>query len=155
PYDQFVRLQLAGDRMQPGDFFATSATGFVVAGPFPGQTTAKTLQPIRYDHLDDMISTTASAMLGLTVACARCHDHKFDPIPTKDYYRLVAALGRTDSADLKLDPNPAGYRRARAEFDIAHAPLLAARDRFVREELPTRLAKWVKSEQATKSETPW
>ena len=47
---------------------------------------------IRYDELDDMVSTTASAFLGLTLACARCHDHKFDPLPTRDYYRMVAAF---------------------------------------------------------------
>src|SRR6185295_7556307 len=63
PYDQLVRWQLAGDALLPNDFLATSATSFVVAGPYPGQTTAKTLEPIRYDHLDDMLSTTGSALL--------------------------------------------------------------------------------------------
>src|SRR6185295_2332347 len=57
PYDQFIRLQLAGDKMIPGDYMAGSASGFLVAGPYPGQTTAKTLEPIRYDQLDDMVST--------------------------------------------------------------------------------------------------
>ncbi|HKI31637.1 MAG TPA: PSD1 and planctomycete cytochrome C domain-containing protein [Gemmataceae bacterium] len=155
PYDQFVRWQLAGDGLLPNDFLATSATGFVVAGPYPGQTTAKTLEPIRYDHLDDMLSTAGSALLGLTLGCARCHDHKFDPIPTRDYYRLLAAFGRTDSADLKLDPEPEVYRRAKAEFDAAHAPLVAAREKFEKEVLPARFEAWRRTEMVKASDTPW
>ena len=86
---------------------AIAATGFLVAGSYPGQTTAKTLALIRYDHLDDMVSTLGTSMLGLSLGCARCHEHKYDPIPQEDYYRLVAALGRTDSANLKVNTDPA------------------------------------------------
>jgi len=68
PYDEFVRLQVAGDHLKPDDLLSTAATGFLVAGPFPGQTTAKTIEPIRYDHLDDMVATLGTAMLGLSVA---------------------------------------------------------------------------------------
>ena len=128
PYDQFIRLQLAGDRLHPADYQAVSATGFLVAGPFPGQITAKTRELIRYDHLDDMLATIGSSLLGLTLGHARCHDHKFDPIPQKDYYRLLASLSRTDSTNAKIDPNPEIYRKAKEVFDQAHAPLLAARD---------------------------
>ena len=67
PFDEFVRLQVAGDQLKPGDLSATAATGFLVAGPFPGQTTAKTNEPIRYDHLDDMVSTLGTSLLGLSV----------------------------------------------------------------------------------------
>jgi hypothetical protein len=155
PYDQFVRLQLAGDQLAPGDYLATSATGFVVAGPFPGQTTAKTLEPIRYDHLDDMLCTTGSAFLGLTIGCARCHDHKYDPLPQRDYYRLLAAFARTDSAVLQLDPHPEVYRKEKAEFDKAHAPFLAARGRFDREELPGRFEHWARTEMAGPAAAPW
>src|SRR5262249_25170943 len=143
------------DKLLPNDFLATSATGFVVAGPYPGQTTAKTLEPIRYDHLDDMLSTTGSALLGLTLGCARCHDHKFDPIPAKDYYRLLAAFARTDSANLNLDPQPEIYRKAKAEFDAAHAPLVAAREKFAKEELPGRFEAWRRDELAKIAEAPW
>jgi len=142
PFDEFVRLQLAGDHLKPGDFSAASATGFVVAGPYPGQTTAKTLEPIRYDHLDDMVSTMGTAMLGLSLGCARCHAHKYDPIPQEDYYRLVAVMGRTDSTQAKLDPKPEIYLKAKAEYDQAHAPFVAARDRFVKEQLPARAKQW-------------
>jgi hypothetical protein len=142
PYDEFVRLQIAGDHLKPDDLRSVSATGFLVAGPYPGQVTAKTLALIRYNHLDDMVSTLGSAMLGLSIGCARCHDHKYDPIPQQDYYRLVAALGRTDSMDRKLDPNPEIYRKAKEAFDREIASFKAARDQFDRDELPKRLASW-------------
>ncbi|MEJ6580011.1 MAG: DUF1549 domain-containing protein, partial [Akkermansiaceae bacterium] len=73
PYDEFLRLQVAGDLIKPGDYNATSATGFLVAGPYPGQVTAKTVEPIRYDQLDDMVATLGSSVLGMTIGCARCH----------------------------------------------------------------------------------
>ncbi|HXJ73023.1 MAG TPA: DUF1549 domain-containing protein, partial [Candidatus Dormibacteraeota bacterium] len=88
PYDQFVRWQLAGDEFDPDNALALAATGFLGAGVFPTQITANEVERTRYDALDDMLSTTGSALLGLSIGCARCHDHKFDPIPTKDYYRL-------------------------------------------------------------------
>lgn len=141
PFDQFVRLQVAGDHLLPNDFLATSATGFLVAGPYPGQTTSKTLALIRYNHLDDMLATLGSSVLGLSVGCARCHAHKYDPIPQEDYYRLLACLGRTDSADLKIDPNPGPYLQAKAAFDKAHAPFLATRDKFEKEALSGRIEK--------------
>ena len=149
PYDEFVRLQLAGDHLKPDDLTAAAATGFLVAGPYPGQTTAKTLEPIRYDHLDDMISTVGTGLLGLSLGCARCHEHKYDPIPQQDYYHLLANLARTDSmTQYKLDPNPEVYRRAKSVFDKAHAPLLAARAKFEKDELPGRLTKWLAAEKA-------
>jgi len=153
PYTEFVRQQIAGDHLNPGDFLANSATGFLVAGPYPGQTTAKTLDTIRSNHLDDMVSTLGSSMLGLSVGCARCHDHKYDPIPQNDYYRLVAALGRTDSMDRKLDQNPEVYLKAKAAFDLVMNPLKAAKEKFQQNELPTRLELlWEKQQNETPSE---
>jgi hypothetical protein len=152
PFDEFVRLQVAGDHLKSGDLRATAATGFLVAGPFPGQTTAKTLLPIRYDHLDDMATTLASSLLGLTFGCARCHDHKYDPIAQRDYYRLLACLGRTDSAEVKFPVEGAAavYQKAKAEFDRVHAPLVAARDKFEKEELPGRLSAWLEANKTAK-----
>jgi hypothetical protein len=141
PYDEFVRLQIAGDHLHPGDVRATAATGFLVAGPYPGQTTAKTAEPIRYDHLDDMLSTFGSAFLGLSLGCARCHDHKFDPIPQRDYYALLACLARTDSADLKIDPDRETTKRLKEAYDRVHAPLVEVRDRFEQEH-PERRRRW-------------
>lgn len=142
PFDEFVRLQIAGDHLYPGELDATAATGFLVAGPYPGQTTAKTLEPIRYDHLDDMISTLGTSLLGLSLGCARCHEHKYDPIPQSDYYHLIACLARTDSARTAIEIERETYAAAKVAFEQAHAPLVAARDKFVKEELPGRLQKW-------------
>ena len=94
PYNEFVRMQLAGDKLQPG-YVGASATGFLVAGPYPGQITAKTVERIRYDQLDDMLMTVGGSMLGLTLGCVRCHDHKYDPLPQQDYYALAATLATT------------------------------------------------------------
>ncbi len=146
-FDQFIRWQIAGDHLVPGDLQAIAATGFLVAGSYPGQTTAKTLALIRYDHLDDMVSTLGTSMLGLSLGCARCHEHKYDPIPQEDYYRLLANLGRTDSANVKVNTDPATYRAAKAAFDQAHAPLVKARDDFEKMELPQRMQTWWQAHQ--------
>jgi cytochrome c553 len=87
PYDQFVREQIAGDASGEN-----AATGFLVAGPWDqvkSPDPALTAQQ-RADELHDMVAVTSTAFLGLTVGCARCHDHKFDPISQVDYYRMVA-----------------------------------------------------------------
>ncbi len=142
PYDQFVRWQLAGDEIEPENPLAMMATGFLGAGVFPTQITANEVERTRYDALDDMASTTSSAMLGLSVGCARCHDHKFDPIPQADYYRFLATFTTTVRGNLELNLDPAPYKAAKAAFDAEHAPLVAAREKFEREQLPARLAEW-------------
>jgi hypothetical protein len=155
PHDQFVRWQLAGDKLVPGDYLAGAATGFLVAGPYPGQTTSKTIERIRYDQLDDMVATMGSAMLGLTLGCVRCHEHKYDPIPQQDYYRLIAALGRTASTDLKLDPNPEVYRKAKARFDVDHAALVKKLTHYEKDAFPAVLAKWRQMERPKLPDAPW
>lgn len=87
PYDQFVREQIAGDEMEPYRRDAVIATGFQRLGVCDDEPDDRRMA--EYDELDDVLSTTGSAFLGLTVGCARCHDHKFDPIPQADYYRLL------------------------------------------------------------------
>ena len=104
PFDRFVEWQLAGDG-SPDDRGAQAATGFLAAGPaiiltIAGEGTPAELEQYRYDELDDMVSTVGSGLLGLTTACAHCHDHKFDPIPTRDYYRLAAVFGTTERRHL-------------------------------------------------------
>ncbi len=88
PYDRFLREQLAGDEIAPEDTSARIATGF--NRHFPDEYNAVNLEQRRQEILNDMTDTTASVFLGLTVGCARCHDHKFDPILQQDYYRLQA-----------------------------------------------------------------
>jgi cyclophilin family peptidyl-prolyl cis-trans isomerase len=102
PFDTFVRWQVAGDELAPNNRQALAATGFVTAGPL------QTFYPRkrdRYDELDDIVSTVGSAMLGLTVGCARCHDHKFDPIPQRDYYHLQAVFAGSRREERFLSPD--------------------------------------------------
>ena len=102
PYDQFVRWQIAGDLLAPDSQSARAATGFLVAGVENIVQTEKEFERDRYDKLDDIASTIGTAMLGLTIGCARCHDHKFDPISQRDYYRFLSTFGKTMSAELPL-----------------------------------------------------
>jgi len=113
PYARFVEEQLAGDQLWPDDPEATVATGFIAAGPwdFVGQvelregTTDKNIT--RLLDRDDMVMTTMSTFVSMTAHCARCHDHKFDPIPQEDYYRLQAVFAGVDRADRPYDLDPA------------------------------------------------
>src|SRR3970282_1872746 len=88
PYDQFLREQLAGDELDPLTEESIIATGYYRLGIWDDEPAAPVQS--RYDQGDDIISTTSQVMLGLTVGCARCHDHKIDPIPQADYYGLLA-----------------------------------------------------------------
>ncbi len=143
PYDQFVRWQLAGDEFEPDNPMALMATGFLGAGVFPTQITANEVERTRYDAMDDMLSTTGSAMLGLTIGCARCHDHKFDPIPTQDYYRLLSTFTTTVRSDVELDLDPESYRLAREQFDREHAPLVTELAAYENRQLPQRFDAWL------------
>jgi hypothetical protein len=142
-YDRFVRLQIAGDEFEPDNKLALMATGFLGAGTHATQITANQVEKERYDELDDMAATVGTSMLGLTIGCARCHDHKFDPIPQADYYRLVSTFTTTVRSDIDLDFHPERYRDAKAAFDREHAPLAAALAKFETEELPDRQEKWL------------
>ncbi len=103
PYDRFVREQLAGDELYPGDPDALVATAF--NRHYPDESNARNLEQRRQEILNDMTDTAGLVFLGLTVGCARCHDHKFDPIPQKDYYRLQAFFSSYRALDdLVLDP---------------------------------------------------
>lgn len=103
PFDEFIRCQIAGDELHPDDPLAMTATGFLGAGAFPTQLTEKEFESARYDELDDMTGTIGNAILGLTIGCARCHDHKFDPIPARDYYRFAATFTTTIRSEIELD----------------------------------------------------
>lgn len=96
PYDQFCRLQIAGDCLPKAGTDGTIATGFLVAGAYDdvgqSQQSAAMRAVVRQDELEDYVGTVSQAFLGLTTNCARCHDHKFDPILQSEYYALCAAL---------------------------------------------------------------
>ncbi|HEV3165070.1 MAG TPA: DUF1549 and DUF1553 domain-containing protein [Isosphaeraceae bacterium] len=97
PYDRFVRLQLAGDETEPGDAQAFLATAFNRHWPFEDNNKVVGLN--RQLMLEDMTDTTSAVFLGLTIGCARCHDHKYDPISQKDYYRFQALFAATTPRD--------------------------------------------------------
>ncbi len=90
PYDQFIRDQLAGDEIEQRTEASVIATGFLRLGTWNDEPNDD--QDYRYERLEDMVHSTSTAFLGLTVKCARCHDHKFDPIPQDDYYRVASAF---------------------------------------------------------------
>jgi hypothetical protein len=109
PYDEFVRLQIAGDLLTNINVQTTeeakiavnttAATGFLVAGPYTTQQTQKERERSRYEQLDDIVSTLGTSLLGLTVGCSRCHSHKFDPLPQFDYYRLTSCFADVGFSD--------------------------------------------------------
>jgi mono/diheme cytochrome c family protein len=145
PYDQFVKWQIAGDEFAPDNPLAMMATGFLGAGVFPTQLTEKEFESARYDELDDMANTTGTAMLGLTIGCARCHDHKFDPIPTRDYYRFINTFATTIRSEIDLEIDSAATTADQAKWEKEHAPLAAALAKFEKNELPKRFTAWAKS----------
>jgi cytochrome c553 len=143
PYDQFVKWQIAGDEIDPENPLALMATGFLAAGTHSTQITANQVEKERYDELDDMSRTIGTSMLGLTVGCARCHDHKYDPISTVDYYRLLSTFTTTVRSDMDVNIDPARYKATKAKFDAEHAGLVEALRRYETEELPKRLDEWL------------
>ncbi|MEQ8847761.1 PSD1 and planctomycete cytochrome C domain-containing protein [Botrimarina sp.] len=122
PYEQFVREQLAGDELDEVTEESIIATGYYRLGVWDDEP-ADPLQA-KYDELDDLVSTTSQAFLGLTVGCARCHDHKIDPIPQTDYYGMVALLA---------DVTPYGTRGDEAtnsQWDLSPPDKKAERERL-------------------------
>ncbi|MDB4657352.1 PSD1 and planctomycete cytochrome C domain-containing protein [Verrucomicrobiales bacterium] len=150
PWDQFVQYQLAGDEIAPDDPLAMMATGFLGAGVFPTQLTEKEFESARYDELDDMAATTGTAMLGLTIGCARCHDHKFDPIPVKDYYRFVSTFTTTIRSEIDIDLDPEGYKEALTKWEVGHADLVAEKSAYEsKPEVIKAFNDWLKSDAAS------
>ena len=149
PFDRFAQWQVAGDELAPENPEAWMATGFLGAGAFPTQLTEVEFEPARYEELDSMGSTIGSAMLGLSIGCARCQDNKYDPLPAKDYYRLISAFATTIRSHAEFDLDAEKNRAAQAAWEQARAPLAAALERYEREELPGRF------EAYRPSAAPW
>ena len=89
PFDTFIRHSIAGDVLKGDDPLAVALTGFITSGSTVTNVDGADREKAKYDKLDDIVSSTGSAFLALTIGCARCHDHKYDPIAQRDYYRLV------------------------------------------------------------------
>jgi hypothetical protein len=140
PYDRFILEQIAGDELFPGDPEALIATGFLRSGPW--EHTAMSVEAVtRQLFLDDVTHNTAATFLGMTLGCARCHDHKFDPIPTRDYYRMQAVFATTEFARPKLpflryentSDLAAGADHMREIYDRTRAKVQEYRTRAARE----------------------
>ena len=99
PYDQFVREQIAGDQLAPGNPELAVAAGFLRLGPWES-TSMNSAEVTRQQFLDDVVNHVGEVFLALPLRCAKCHDHKFDPLPTRDYYSMMAFFGDTHPAEL-------------------------------------------------------
>lgn len=134
PYARFVQEQVAGDVLFPENPWAVTATGFIAAGPWD-ESSLMFVQGESVDRLiahyldrDDMVTTTMSTFASSSVQCARCHDHKFDPITQEEYYSLQAVFAGIDKANRPYDPDPSTRRKRDS---------LAALIRQVRQQLNT------------------
>lgn len=143
PYDEFVQLQIAGDQLKPGQYMGHAATGFIASGPFTSQQTEKERERSRYEQLDDIIATLGTATLGLTLGCARCHDHKYDPVSMGDYYRMIAVFAETGFDDYQLDQNPEKTKREKKLFETAHKKYVQDREAYEKNQLQVSLASWL------------
>jgi hypothetical protein len=127
PYDAFVRQQIAGDVLRKDDLNALIATGFHVSGTWDQVGHNEGSQAMRLvareEHMEDLVGTLAQTFLGLTVQCARCHDHKFDPIPQTDYYRMAALIGGVHQRDKEREGIQIAASDRQPDFKgVAHVP---------------------------------
>src|SRR5207247_8449607 len=102
PFDRFMTEQIAGDEIEPEDPECLVASSFHRLGPVRRNAGNPEIALSRNEVLTERTDIIGAAFLGLTVGCARCHDHKLEPIPQKDYYRLQAYLAATDEHDISL-----------------------------------------------------
>ncbi|MFQ3592399.1 MAG: DUF1549 and DUF1553 domain-containing protein [Gemmataceae bacterium] len=127
PYRDFVRWQLAGDELAPDNPDAVIATGYLRL--YPDEYNAAQLEQRHQEILDDLTDTTSFAFLGLTFGCARCHDHKYDPISQKDYYRLQSFFAAFYPTEVELSPAPglAEWQQKTAALRAEMEQLVAAK----------------------------
>jgi hypothetical protein len=128
PYDRFVTEQIAGDELPDRNAETLIATGFNRLGPWDDEPADP--ETDRFDQLDDVVSTTSQAFLGLTLGCARCHNHKFDPLTARDYYSMVAIFNglqrpRNGRTELDLPVGTPQEIAAEAQRDREIAPYTA------------------------------
>jgi hypothetical protein len=144
PYDRFIREQLAGDELFPEDPDAWIATGFL--RHYPVENNAVNLEQRRQEILNDITDTTGLAFLGLTLGCARCHDHKADPIGQTDYYRIQAFFAGWWPVDRRIDNTEEAldWEKARQQWESATAEI---RRRLAELEAPFRRSAEAKERQ--------
>jgi hypothetical protein len=138
PYNRFVQEQIAGDELWPGDAEARVATAF--NRHYPDESNARNLMQRRQEILNDITDTIGGVFLGLTYACARCHDHKFEPILQADYYRLQAFFANTAAKDDLALTSDAEVKRYREQLAVWEEKTRAIREQMAAIEAPKRKA---------------
>ncbi len=137
PYDRFIRQQLAGDELEPGNSEAVVATNFLRL--YPEDAVASDMRQSWQDILNDVTDVTSLAFMGLTVGCARCHDHKFDPIKQTDFYRLQATFAPMLPQErvIATPPEQTEFDRRTREWEQATTALRAEMDELVKQHRAT------------------
>ncbi len=163
PYAEFVREQVAGDALEPGNPDALTATGFLAAGPWDqstlqsGQMDTADYRLAQYLDRDDIVSTVMTTFVSSTVHCARCHDHKFDPIKQADYYGLQAVFAGIDKAPRQYDADPA-VTRARTELVTQRSAIEHRREKkdttLLAPELQAKVFEWQKRQPPDPARMP-
>ncbi|MFO0916922.1 MAG: DUF1549 and DUF1553 domain-containing protein [Planctomycetaceae bacterium] len=159
PYARFVQDQVAGDVLFPDDPWSLIATGFLASGPWD-ESSLMSIQDdtddrriAQYIDRDDMITTTMGSFVSLTVHCARCHDHKFDPISQDDYYSLQAVFSGVDRADRAFDFDPrVGQQRQDGKRELETLEQRPERE-FLAGDRQLRVAAW--ESRIAKSSQHW
>ncbi|RPI77067.1 MAG: DUF1549 domain-containing protein, partial [Planctomycetaceae bacterium] len=124
PFDTFVEQQIAGDELFPDDPQAVLATGYILM--WPDESNASNILLARQESLNDLTGNIGSVFLGVTIGCAQCHDHKFDPIPQRDFFRLQAffsGLVRCDQAPVAALPELVAWQQQYDEWLRASDPV--------------------------------
>ena len=133
PYNQFVMEQLAGDEMDPQNHEMKIATGFLRMGPWE-HTAMLAGEVSRQQYLDDVVDNVGQVFLSQPMSCCKCHDHKFDPIPTRDYYRMYATFSTTQPAELHSDflpdENRSDFKNNQEHVEALHAYAQAKLDKL-------------------------
>ncbi len=157
PYAEFVREQVAGDTLEPDNAEALAATGFLAAGPWDqstlqsGQMDTADYRLAQYLDRDDIVSNVMTTFVSTTVHCARCHDHKFDPVSQVDYYGLQAVFAGIDKAPREYDLDPAVAQKRKAllaERDDIHRRRDAKDPAFLNADVQAKIAQWQKGQPA-------
>ncbi len=143
PYDQFIKLQVAADQIEPNDASAQAAMGFLTIG--------RRFLGVTHDIIDDRIDVVSRGLLGLTVGCARCHDHKFDPIPTADYYSLYGVFQNSIERRVRIPDgrSSTGLKLFEEEYlkrQQKYQEQLAAERKLVNERILMRLSDYLKAQ---------
>ncbi|PHR88669.1 MAG: hypothetical protein COA78_36300 [Blastopirellula sp.] len=165
PYNEFVREQIAGDEIDPNDPEKIIATGFLRMGPWE-LTSMEVAKVARQRFLDDVTNSVGETFLAHSLQCAKCHDHKFDPVPTQDYYSIHAVFATTQLTERKAeflkDENTSGFnersylmkiwqshKQTQAELDLV---LLENAQRWFEERLVNRLSAKDRTDKRTFAE---